>query len=170
MLKLIEKERNGELVNCRLIRTAVDSYVQLGLSSSSPESRLTVYKPNFEEHFLKETKGFYTNESVIFLQQNPVSITTLATCCHHIVSVTYCNLIRCHLFIITIFQVPEYLKRAEVRLTEERARCQKYLHNSTASDLDKLCVTVLVAEHLETFYHEFQNLLDNDKNEGDPLI
>jgi len=132
VLKLIEKERNGELVNCRLIRTAVDSYVQLGLSSSPPESRLTVYKPNFEEHFLKETKGFYTNESVIFLQQNPV---------------------------------PEYLKRAEVRLTEERARCQKYLHNSTASDLDKLCVTVLVTEHLETFYHEFQNLLDNDKNE-----
>ena len=72
ILKLIEKERNGEVVNTGLIKTAVESFVQLGLKGSAPEARLLVYSQNFEHHFLAETTSFYTSESTLFLQQNPV--------------------------------------------------------------------------------------------------
>lgn len=72
VLKLIEKERNGEVVNTGLIKTAVESFVQLGLKGNAPEARLLVYSQNFEHHFLAETTSYYTSESMLFLQQNPV--------------------------------------------------------------------------------------------------
>lgn len=132
VLKLIEKERNGEVVNTGLIKTAVESFVQLGLKGNAPEARLLVYSQNFEHHFLAETTSYYTSESQVFLQQNPV---------------------------------PEYLKKAQKRLKDEQERCDKYLNESTRSELEKRCLQVLVEQHLEIFYSEFQNLLDNDKNE-----
>ena len=74
ILKLIEKERNGEVVNTGLIKTAIESFVQLGLKGSAPEHRLVVYSQNFEHHFLAETNSFYTAESMLFLQENPVRV------------------------------------------------------------------------------------------------
>ena len=71
-MKLIEKERNGEVVNNGLIKTAVESFVQLGLKGNAPEARLLVYSQNFEHHFLAETTSYYTSESMQFLEQNPV--------------------------------------------------------------------------------------------------
>jgi len=135
ILKLIEKERNGETINTILISGAIDCYVQLGINENEPSiswSNFSVYKEYFSVRFLEETKNYYSKESFEFLQKNSVT---------------------------------EYMRKCETRLAEENKRVITYLNEVTKPELDQCVETQLISNNLELFYSEFQRLLNDNKNE-----
>ena len=133
VLKMVEKQRNGETIEQSQIKSIVDSFVSLGLDETdSTKSTLDVYRWHFEKPFLDATKDYYQNESKQFVAEN---------------------------------SVVEYMKKAEMRLDEEKARVGLYLHQDIMQGLMKTCLLVLVTEHTVLLRDEFQALLDNDRQE-----
>ncbi|KAH7101599.1 Cullin-domain-containing protein [Auriculariales sp. MPI-PUGE-AT-0066] len=61
--------------------------------------------------------------------------------------------------------VSDYLKKAEERLREEEDRVERYLNSSTRKTLIGKCEQVLIKDHSERMWEDFQNLLDYDKDE-----
>lgn len=133
VLKLVEKQRNGETIEQSQIKSIVDSFVSLGLDETDPtKSTLEIYRFYFQKPFLAATRVYYEDESRQFVAEN---------------------------------SVVEYMKKAEVRLDEEKARVGLYLHNDIAKELTETCLDVLVTAHSELLRDEFQPLLDNERQE-----
>lgn len=61
--------------------------------------------------------------------------------------------------------VVEYMKKAEARLDEEKARVGMYLHPDISKHLTDTCLDVLVTVHSELLRDEFQVLLDNERQD-----
>ncbi|PGH30694.1 Cullin 1 [[Emmonsia] crescens] len=73
VLKLIEKQRNGETIEQSQIKNIVDSFVSLGLDENdSTKSTLVVYQFYFEKPFIEATRVYYENESKRFVAENSV--------------------------------------------------------------------------------------------------
>ncbi|KAF2417427.1 Cullin-domain-containing protein [Tothia fuscella] len=73
VLKMVEKQRNGETIEQAQIKAVVESFVSLGLDESdSTKPTLDVYKEFFEAPFLKATGEYYSRESKQFLAENSV--------------------------------------------------------------------------------------------------
>ena len=73
VLAMIEKQRNGEIIEQSQIKSIVDSFVSLGLDDSdSTKSTLDVYRYHFERPFLEATQTYYQLESQQFTAENSV--------------------------------------------------------------------------------------------------
>ncbi|KAI9829341.1 MAG: hypothetical protein M1819_006404 [Sarea resinae] len=73
VLKMVEKQRNGETIEQSQIKSIVDSFVSLGLDEAdSTKSTLDVYRYYFEKPFLEATTKYYQNESKQFVAENSV--------------------------------------------------------------------------------------------------
>jgi cullin 1 len=133
VLKLVEKQRNGETIEQSQIKSIVDSFVSLGLDETDPtKSTLEIYRYYFQRPFLEATRVYYEDESRQFVADN---------------------------------SVVEYMKKAEIRLEEEKARVGLYLNNDISKDLTSTCLDVLVTAHSELLRDEFQPLLDNERQD-----
>lgn len=73
VLRLVEKQRNGETIEQSKIKSVVDSFVSLGIDEAdSTKTTLDVYRKYFEEPFLTATEKYYDKESAEFLAVNSV--------------------------------------------------------------------------------------------------
>lgn len=73
VLKMVEKQRNGETIEQAQIKSIVDSFVSLGLDENdSTKSTLDVYRYHFERPFIDATRTYYQNESKQFVAENSV--------------------------------------------------------------------------------------------------
>lgn len=57
------------------------------------------------------------------------------------------------------------MNKAEARLSEEEARIQLYLHPDIHGPLMKACQKVLISEHADLLQGEFQQLLDENRQD-----
>jgi cullin 1 len=74
ILQLIERERNGEMIDQSLVKKVVDSFVSLGLDDEDiNKASLDVYKEHLETPFLDATEEYYVRESNAFLAENSLS-------------------------------------------------------------------------------------------------
>ncbi|KAK5660506.1 hypothetical protein OQA88_13054 [Cercophora sp. LCS_1] len=73
VLKLVEKQRNGETIEYNQIKQVVESFVSLGLDEGdNSKTTLDVYRFHFEKPFLQATTLFYQAESKQFVAENSV--------------------------------------------------------------------------------------------------
>ena len=139
ILKLIEDDRCGELINPVFVSTVIKCYIELGIIEEPPihynyrkKNNFSVYERSFEDVFIRKTEEFYTKESSYFISQNSIT---------------------------------DYMKKVEERMNEEKKRVQIYLHTHTEERLQKICEKVFIENHLGKLYCEFKNLLDAEKTE-----
>ena len=73
VLRLVEKQRNGETIEQSKIKAVVDSFVSLGIDEAdSTKTTLDVYRKHFEDPFIAATSVYYEKESAEFLAVNSV--------------------------------------------------------------------------------------------------
>ncbi|KAI9751273.1 MAG: hypothetical protein M1835_001245 [Candelina submexicana] len=73
VLRMVEKQRNGETIEQSQVKSIVDSFVLLGLDEAdNTKGTLEVYRQHFEKPFLDATSKYYKNESKHFISENSV--------------------------------------------------------------------------------------------------
>ncbi|KAI9714242.1 MAG: hypothetical protein M1828_001173 [Chrysothrix sp. TS-e1954] len=73
VLRLVERQRNGETIEYQQIKSIVGSFVALGIDETDcSKPNLEIYQTYFEEPFLRETRSYYQRESSQFLAENSV--------------------------------------------------------------------------------------------------
>lgn len=74
LLKVIERQRNGEIVNTSLLKNVINSYVSLGLDEKdSSKLVLDVYNNFFEKPFIISTEIYYKAEAEKYISENSIT-------------------------------------------------------------------------------------------------
>ncbi|KAG9048974.1 hypothetical protein FS837_011525 [Tulasnella sp. UAMH 9824] len=137
ILRFVENQRNGEIIDVGLIKKVVDSFVTLlvgGLRdyhSPSDNATFDVFKEQLETALINATEKYYKHKLDSFLDENSIS---------------------------------EYLKKAGKWLKEEEDRVEQYMNIIASKTLLSKYAT-LIRDHAAGIWEDFQNLLDFDKDE-----
>ncbi|CAD5234943.1 unnamed protein product [Bursaphelenchus xylophilus] len=145
LINLIKQERDGEKITTQLVSGVISSYLELGVNEPQDfaVNNLNVNQKN------KEYKlGVYRREF-----EAPFIEHTRAYYSAESAEFVQNN------------SITEYLKKVETRLNEEKDRCVLYLHELSLEPLLKTCHLVLIKNHLPAFNVEFEQLLNNDKDD-----
>ncbi|WWC88344.1 uncharacterized protein L201_003254 [Kwoniella dendrophila CBS 6074] len=74
VLRQIEQQRDGEVIDSSLLKKVIDSYVSLGLDEADAQRQnLDVYREYFQAPFISTTEHYYRAESSAFVSSNSVS-------------------------------------------------------------------------------------------------
>ena len=74
VLRLINQQRNGEIIDQGLVKKVIGSLVSLGLDPKDPNKVcLDVYQEHFETPFIVGTVQYYKKESAMFIAKNSMS-------------------------------------------------------------------------------------------------
>lgn len=119
ILRLIERQRNGETIDQGLVKKVADSFVSLGLDESNVNKVcFDIYRVYFETPFVDATEKFY--HAKFRLEAFPVQR-----------------------------NVSDYLNKVEELLREEEARVARYINTTKREILIRKCEDVLIREHLQ---------------------
>ena len=147
LLNAIDTERDGINIDQDLLRSCVEVFPVMGLSSKcttfktvqsalNTQPDLSVYESDLEISLLKRTSDYYARKSRVWLEDQTT---------------------------------PEYLTRAEMALKAERNRVKRYLHPSTQSKLLCACEQELLQKYKGPLINHDQSglrsLLAEDRNE-----
>ncbi|KAJ7021899.1 Cullin [Mycena alexandri] len=139
LLRLVAAQRDGAQIDQALVKKVVESFVSLGLDVYYPNKEcLDVYNDQFETPFLAAAEAYYSAEAEAFLNAGGTEGRG---------------------------NIPEYLRKAKIRLDEEEERVMRYLHRNTRKDLIGLCENVLLRAHAPRMSDAFRTLLDFDAAE-----
>jgi cullin 1 len=73
VLKMIQRQRDGESVNVNLLKNVIDSLVVLGMDDiDHRKPSLIIYKNYFETQFIQDTSTYYKNASGSFIDTSTV--------------------------------------------------------------------------------------------------
>jgi cullin 1 len=148
LLALIEKERCGEQVDTHLLAGVVSGYVNLGAADSSRRRRQLGAPPSAP----------------------PPPPTRRSPCTDH-TSSSRCSAATKTFYaaesseFIALNPIPDYMRKVEARLNEERQRARQYLHASTEEGLLSTTENAMVGAHVEALWAAFSPLLAADKHD-----
>ncbi|CAL8109560.1 unnamed protein product [Orchesella dallaii] len=141
ILQIINKDRNGEPINTGTIKGLVDSLVELGTDRNSQDIPQNQNRNDDLGIYQKRFEDPFIKETESFYSKESTE------------------------FLHSGKSVPEYLKKVEQRLQEEKKKVGLYLHASTMDRLMKTCDNVLIEKQLSALHEEFPNLLKAERDD-----
>jgi len=144
LLKLIYDERMGETIMTSLVKEVLTSYLEMGINCGNdrPNAINNAQARDKKEKSLEIFKNYFEKQFIDRTREFYEGEAAQFLLNHSII---------------------EYLKKVEIRLSEERSRVDRYLDPSTMDPLMKACDEVLIKKYLEHFRGEFDNLLENNQ-------
>lgn len=149
LLALIEKERCGEQVDTHLLAGVVSGYVHLGTADASqPAGGSSGTPPLSAAAAADKALAVYRN----YIEQPLLAATKTFYAAE---SSEF----------IALNPIPDYMRKVESRLNEERQRARQYLHASTEEGLLSATENAMVGAHVEALWAAFSPLLAADKHD-----
>ncbi|OQR97158.1 CULlin protein 1 [Achlya hypogyna] len=163
MLELVEKEREGEIVDTTLLRNCIEVFETMGMGS------LDVYITDFEEPFIKRSTAYYATKAQTWLEgdSTPAYMIKTEDClksessrvARYMHSTTEAKLLRA-------LEIELLEKHQKHLLERENSGCIALLQNDKAEDLSRMFrlfsrvpeglapIATLVRRHIETVGNE----------------